>query len=52
MPGIGALLIKSITDNDTPVVMGIVLIFAILVVIFTLLADALYGVLDPRVRFS
>jgi peptide/nickel transport system permease protein len=52
VPGIGALLIKSIQDNDTPVVMGIVLIFAVLVVISTLLADAIYGFLDPRVSYS
>jgi peptide/nickel transport system permease protein len=52
VPGIGALLIKSIQDNDTPVVMGIVLIFSVLVVVCTLLSDLLYGLLDPRVKFS
>lgn len=52
VPGIGALLIKSIQDNDTPVVMGIVLIFSVLVVACTLLSDLLYGLLDPRVAFS
>jgi peptide/nickel transport system permease protein len=52
VPGMGALLIKSIQDNDTPVVMGIVLLFSILVVLSTLVADALYGLLDPRVRYS
>jgi peptide/nickel transport system permease protein len=52
VPGIGALLIKSIQDNDTPVVMAIVLIFSVLVVVCTLLSDLLYGLLDPRVKFS
>ncbi|HEV8636086.1 MAG TPA: ABC transporter permease [Chloroflexota bacterium] len=52
VPGMGALLIKAIQDNDTPVVMGIVLLFAILVVVSTLVADAVYGLLDPRVRYS
>jgi peptide/nickel transport system permease protein len=52
VPGMGALLIKAIQDSDTPVVMGIVLLFSILVVLSTLIADALYGLLDPRVRFS
>lgn len=52
VPGIGALLIKSIQDSDTPVVMGIVLIFSILVVFCTLLSDLLYGLLDPRVKFG
>lgn len=50
--GIGALLITSINSNDTPVVMAITFIFAILTVTFNLLADLLYGVLDPRVRYS
>ncbi len=50
--GIGALLISSINANDTPVVMAITFIFAILTVFFNLVADLLYGVLDPRVRYS
>lgn len=52
VPGIGALLITSIQSNDTPVVLGIVLIFSVLVVVCTLLSDILYGVLDPRVKYS
>jgi peptide/nickel transport system permease protein len=52
VPGMGALLIKAIQDSDTPVIMGIVLLFSILVVLSTLLADMLYGLLDPRVRYS
>jgi peptide/nickel transport system permease protein len=52
VPGMGALLIKSIQDNDTPVIMGIVLLFSILVVVMTLVADMLYGLLDPRVKYS
>jgi peptide/nickel transport system permease protein len=38
--------------KDTPVIMGIVFTYAILVVIFTLIADTLYGVLDPRIKYS
>ena len=52
VPGIGALLIKALQDNDTPVIMGIVLIFSFLVVFATLIADVLYGFLDPRVKLS
>ncbi|MBM4416920.1 MAG: ABC transporter permease [Chloroflexi bacterium] len=52
VPGMGALLIKSIQDGDTPVVMGIVLLSSVLVVVMTLIADVLYGVLDPRVRYA
>lgn len=49
--GIGELLIKSIQNSDTPVVMAITFIFAALVVIFNLVADVLYGILDPRIRY-
>ncbi|GIV93737.1 ABC transporter permease [Chloroflexus sp.] len=50
--GLGALLITSINNSDTPVVMALTFIFAILTVVFNLIADILYGVLDPRVRYS
>lgn len=50
--GLGALLINSINNSDTPVVMALTFIFAILTVVFNLVADVLYGVLDPRVRYS
>ena len=52
VPGIGSLLIASIRGSDTPVIMAIVMLFAVLVVVFTLVADLLYGVLDPRVRYG
>ena len=52
VPGIGALLIESIYRSDTPVVMGIAFIYAVLVVGFNLVADLLYGVIDPRVRYE
>jgi len=51
VPGIGSLLIASITRSDTPVVMSITFIYAILIVVFNLVADILYGVLDPRIRY-
>jgi peptide/nickel transport system permease protein len=51
VPGIGSLLIRSIESSDTPVVMAIVFLYAILVLVFNLVADVLYGLLDPRVRF-
>jgi peptide/nickel transport system permease protein len=51
VPGIGSLLISSILSNDTPVIMGVTFIFAALVLIFGLIADILYGWLDPRISF-
>ena len=50
--GIGQLLITALFANDMPMVMTLVFIFAILIVIFNLIADVLYGVLDPRIRYD
>jgi peptide/nickel transport system permease protein len=51
VPGIGSLLIASILANDTPVVMAITFVFSCLVVLFNLIADVLYGWLDPRISY-
>ncbi len=51
VPGIGSLLITSILANDTPVIMAITFVFSGLVVLFNLLADLLYGWLDPRISY-
>jgi peptide/nickel transport system permease protein len=51
IPGIGSLLISSILANDTPVIMAVTFVFACLVVLFNLIADILYGWLDPRITF-
>ena len=51
VPGIGSLLISAILANDTPVVMSITFVFSVLVVTFSLVADLLYGWLDPRISF-
>ena len=51
IPGIGSLLISSILATDTPVVMAVTFVFACLVVFFNLIADILYGWLDPRIAF-
>jgi peptide/nickel transport system permease protein len=51
VPGIGSLLISSILANDTPVIMAVTFVFACLVVLFNLIADVLYGWLDPRITF-
>ena len=51
IPGIGSLLIASILTNDTPVVMAVTFVFACLVIAFNLVADLLYGWLDPRISY-
>jgi peptide/nickel transport system permease protein len=52
VPGIGALLIASIQNNDIPVIMAITFTFSVLVVIMNVVADVMYGVLDPRIRYD
>ena len=52
VPGIGELLVTAIGNGDTPVVTAILLIFAVLVVTFNLIADVLYAVLDPRITYT
>jgi len=49
VPGIGSLLIASILANDKPVVMAVSFVFAALVILFNLIADIIYGWLDPRI---
>jgi peptide/nickel transport system permease protein len=51
-PGMGRLFVDSIGYRDYPVLMGLLMLTALLVVIGNLLADLLYAVIDPRVRLS
>jgi peptide/nickel transport system permease protein len=52
LPGIGAELINAININDLPLVEGIVVVFALVTVAGNLLADLMYTVLDPRIRYG
>jgi peptide/nickel transport system permease protein len=52
LPGIGSLLVDSINGRDAPVVQAIVLLMAVAVIVVNLIADLLYQVLDPRIRFG
>jgi peptide/nickel transport system permease protein len=51
IPGIGSLLISSILANDTPTIMAVTFVFACLVILFNLVADLIYGWLDPRIAY-
>jgi len=51
VPGIGSLLISSILANDTPVIMAITFVFSCLLLLSNLVADLLYGWLDPRISY-
>ncbi|MDD9993010.1 MAG: ABC transporter permease [Rhodospirillales bacterium] len=50
--GIGELLITAIQGADIPLVQTLSFLFAVLIVLFNLVADVLYGILDPRIRYS
>ena len=50
--GVGQLLIGAIEAGDIPTVQTVTFIFAVLIVVFNLAADVLYGVLDPRIRYD
>jgi peptide/nickel transport system permease protein len=52
LPGIGQSLLAAINNRDIVVVQGIVLVLAVVVVIANLIADLLYAVLDPRIRYE
>ena len=52
LPGVGQALLQAIGDRDIPVVEGIVLVFAFVVVIANLATDLLYAGLDPRIRYG
>jgi peptide/nickel transport system permease protein len=52
LPGLGTLLLSSVTFKDFPQVQGIVLFFAVVVIIVNILVDVSYAVIDPRVRYT
>lgn len=52
IPGVGQLIVTSITRRDYPVIVGIVLTVSVIWIIINLIVDVLYGVIDPRVRIS
>ena len=52
LPGAGDILVQAISNHDVPVVEGIVVVFAVVVVVANLFADVLYAALDPRIRYG
>lgn len=52
IPGIGRLLIQSVSRRDYPVIQGVVLYIAFAYVLANLLVDTLYAVIDPRIRYE
>lgn len=52
LPGLGALAVSSITDSDLPLITGITLLTASIIIVANLVVDLLYAVVDPRVRLG
>jgi len=50
--GLGQLLIVAIEAADIPLVQTLTFLFAVLIVLFNLIADVIYGILDPRIRYD
>ncbi len=50
IPGIGRYFVQAALDRDYTVVMGVVIVFAVLIITLNLIVDLLYGLLDPKVR--
>lgn len=51
-PGLSSLLVTGITRRDYPVAQGVILVLALVYVTINFIVDSLYGVLDPRIRYS
>jgi len=51
-PGMGSLFLDSLTNRDYPVLLAMLMITATFVIAFNLIADLLYAVMDPRIRYS
>lgn len=51
-PGTGQLFLNSLDKRDFPVLLAILMLSGVLVILFNLIADILYGVMDPRIRYS
>ena len=50
MPGIGRYFVQAALNRDYTVVMGVVIVYACLIIVLNLIVDLLYGLLDPKVR--
>jgi len=52
IPGIGVFMVNSSLNRDYPMVVGLVLLYAVLLLVLNLVVDVAYGFLDPRVRYD
>ncbi len=52
LPGLGRLAVESVTKSNLPMLMGVMLFAALMIVLFNIVVDAAYALIDPRVRLS
>ena len=52
IPGIGRYFVQGALNRDYTLVMGVVIFYGVLIIVFNLLVDLAYGLLDPRVRYD
>lgn len=52
IPGMGKFFVESMTAKDQPMIMGVILIYAIFLAVMNLIVDLTYGVIDPRIRLT
>ncbi|MEU9476830.1 ABC transporter permease [Streptomyces sp. NPDC048191] len=52
LQGIGMLSVKAVSTNDLPMLLGVILVAAAAIVIFNIIVDAVYALIDPRVRLA
>lgn len=50
IPGIGQLIVNSVSKRDYPVIQGIVIIISLIYIVINFVIDILYGIIDPRIR--
>jgi oligopeptide transport system permease protein len=52
IPGMGRFFITAVTNRDYPLIMGVTLVYAVLIILANLMVDILYAIMDPRVRLE
>lgn len=52
LPGLGSLLVDAVQNKDLPMLQGVAMVFATVIVVVNLLVDIFYAVVDPRIRFG
>ena len=52
LPGMGRLITNALLDRDKPLLCGVVLVFAVVLVLINLMVDLTYAYLDPRIRYK